>query len=254
MTLPGTGGTVAFKYDPFGRRVQKSFTTGANPPTTTTTNYVYDGENGVEEVDPNGGVIARYSQAQNIDEPLAMLRGGAASYYHADGLGSLTSLANSAGTLTQTYTFDSFGKQITSSGSLTNPFRYTGRELDIETNLYFYRARYYDQFSGRFLSEDPISFMGGVNKYVYVENSPLGSRDPSGLCPPASIKLPLANCVCTRNTPLPRVGFCRYTCDCGAGPKLKFGYTSSQLYLLEFMVTVKGVQMPRRMVKSALKK
>ena len=41
VTLPGTGGTVSFKYDPFGRRIQKSFTTGANPPTTMTTNYLY---------------------------------------------------------------------------------------------------------------------------------------------------------------------------------------------------------------------
>src|SRR5882762_5939715 len=125
VTLPGTGGTVAFKYDPLGRRIQKSFTTGANPPTTTITNYLYDGNNAVEEVDPNGSVLARYSQALNIDEPLAMLRSGTTSYYDADGLGSITSLSNSAGAVAQTYTLDSFGKQTASSGSLINPFRYT---------------------------------------------------------------------------------------------------------------------------------
>ena len=43
---------LSFRYDPFGRRIQKSYTTGANPPTTTTTNYLYDGDNGIEEVDP----------------------------------------------------------------------------------------------------------------------------------------------------------------------------------------------------------
>src|SRR6266849_4019084 len=99
VTLPGTGGTVSFKYDPFGKRIQKSFTTGANPPTTTTTNYLYDGDNGIEEVDPNGSVLVRYSQGLNIDEPLAMLRSGVTSYYQADGLGSVTSLSNPSGTL-----------------------------------------------------------------------------------------------------------------------------------------------------------
>src|SRR5258707_840776 len=69
VTLPGTGGTVSFKYDPFGRRIQKSFTTGANPPTTTTTNYLYDGKSGIEEVDPSGNLLARYSQGLNTDEP-----------------------------------------------------------------------------------------------------------------------------------------------------------------------------------------
>jgi len=171
---------LSFRYDPFGRRIQKSYTTGANPPTTTTTNYLYDGDNGIEEVDPNGNVLARYSQGLNIDEPLAMLRGGATSFYHADGLGSVTSLSNSAGTLAQTYTFDSFGKQTASSGSLTNPFRYTAREFDSETNLYFYRARYYDQSTGRFLNEDPIRFRGGINFYRYVGNNATNYTDPDG--------------------------------------------------------------------------
>jgi RHS repeat-associated protein len=111
-----------------------------------------------------------------------MLRSAATSYYHADGLGSVTSLSNTAGSLAQTYTFDSFGKQTGSSGSLTNPFQYTARESDSETGLYFYRARYYDAASGRFMSEDPIRFDGdGANFYGYVSNSPLNFVDPSGM-------------------------------------------------------------------------
>lgn len=89
VILPGTSGTVTFKYDWLGRRVQKAFTQGSN---TTTTNYLYDGANSIEGVDQNGSLLARYEETKNIDEPLAELRSGATSYYEADGLGSVTSL------------------------------------------------------------------------------------------------------------------------------------------------------------------
>jgi uncharacterized protein RhaS with RHS repeats len=84
------------------------------------------------------------SQGQNIDEPLAESTAGAMGFYEQDGLGSVTSLTNSSGALAQTYTFDSFGNTTNSSGSVSNPFRYTGRDFDSETGLYYYRARYYD--------------------------------------------------------------------------------------------------------------
>jgi len=175
VTLPGTGGTVSFKYDPFGRRIYKSSSSG-------TSIFAYDGQNLIEETNVSGAVVARYMQTQNIDEPLAMLRSGATSFYHADGLGSVTSLSNSAGALAQTYAYDSFGKQTSSSGSLTNAFLYTGREFESETGLYFYRARYYDQNVGRFISEDPARLSGdGPNFYAYAQNRPTLLVDPGGL-------------------------------------------------------------------------
>jgi RHS repeat-associated protein len=174
VTLPGTGGTVTFKYDPFGRRIEK-FSSA------TTSVFAYDGDNLIEEVNSSGGVIARYEQTQNIDEPLAMLRSSATSFYQADGLDSISSLTNSSGAAAQTYTYDSFGKVTASSGSLVNPFQYTGRELDSETGLYYYRARYYDPGAGRFLSEDPITFTGGIDFYAYVENNPTEFTDALGL-------------------------------------------------------------------------
>jgi RHS repeat-associated protein len=114
--------------------------------------------NTLEEVDASGNLVARYTQTQNIDEPLAMLRSGTTSFYNADGLGSITSLTNSSGGVAATYTLDSFGNQTASTGTLTNPFRYTSRELDSESGLYYYRARYYDPNIGRFESEDPEGF------------------------------------------------------------------------------------------------
>ena len=175
--VPGTG-TVAFKYDPFGRRIQKSGPLG-------TTNYLYDGLRGgatvIEEVDSSGNVLARYTQGSTVDQPLAELSGSTISYYNQDSLGSITSLSNTAGALANTYNYDSFGKLTASTGTLTNPFQYTGREYDNETSLYFYRARYYDLAAGRFVNEDPLRVRGGINFYAYVGNNAINHTDPTGL-------------------------------------------------------------------------
>ena len=122
VTLPG-GSQVNFKYDPFGRRIQKTSSSG-------TTNYVYDGANVLEEVDTAGNLVTRYTQNLGIDEPLALLRSGTTSYYEADGLGTITSLTNSSGAIANTYTYDSFGKLTASSGTVVNPYRFTAREFD----------------------------------------------------------------------------------------------------------------------------
>jgi len=132
-------------------------------------------------VDASGSVLARYTGTQNTDGPLAMLRSGVTNFYNADGLGSVTSLADSSGNLAQTFTFDSFGNRTASSGSLTNPIRYTGREFDAETNLYYYRARFYDPAAGRFISEDPARINGDIDFYRYAYNAPIQFVDPLGL-------------------------------------------------------------------------
>ncbi len=171
--VPDTG-TVTFKYDAFGRRIQKSSPLG-------TTNYVYDGENLLEEGDSSGSVLARYAQGVALDEPLSQFRSGALSYYNADGLNSVTTLTNASGTTAQTYAYDAFGNLSASTGTITNSFRYTSRDFDAETGLNFHRARYYDSQIGRFLSEDPIGFDGGMNFYAYVGNDPTDDLDSYGL-------------------------------------------------------------------------
>jgi RHS repeat-associated protein len=75
-------------------------------------------------------------------------------------------------------TYDAFGN---SSGSAYTRYTYTGREFDTDTGLYYYRARFYDPVVGRFISEDPIGFDGGLNWYGYVENDPIDFSDPTGL-------------------------------------------------------------------------
>jgi len=82
--------------------------------------YLYDGANGIEEVDSGGNLLARYTQEPRWDGPLSMLRGSVTSYYEQDGLNSVASLTNSSGALAQSYTYDSYGKITASTGTVPN--------------------------------------------------------------------------------------------------------------------------------------
>jgi RHS repeat-associated protein len=108
-----------------------------------------------------------------------MTRGGATYYYTFDGLGSVRNLTSQTQTLVEQYDYDSFGN-LTAPPTTGNPYTYTSREYDPETGLLFYRARYYDPKDGRFITEDPIGFEGGINFYSYVQGNPINARDPSG--------------------------------------------------------------------------
>jgi len=133
----------------------------------------------VTDVSASGTVLASYAQGSGIDEPLASVSSMGTAFFEADGLGSITSLSGPSG-LTDTYTYKPFGI-TTATGTNPNRFRYTGREWDSETNLYYYRARYYDPAIGRFVSEDPTGFKAGINYYRYVRNNPVNLTDPTGL-------------------------------------------------------------------------
>ncbi|MDZ4338957.1 MAG: RHS repeat-associated core domain-containing protein [candidate division NC10 bacterium] len=169
-------GLVAqYHYDPLGRRIAK-VVNGAS------TRFVYDNEDIVAEVDTTGVPRALYTHGPGIDEPLAIGRPTGTFLFHADGLGSITTLTDLSGNPVRSYTYDSFGRIVTQSGTLANSYTYTGRELDPESGLYYYRARYYDPSIGRFLSEDPLGILGGgPNLYSYVENRPVDHFDPTGL-------------------------------------------------------------------------
>ena len=102
-------------------------------------------------------------------------------YYHYDGLGSVIAISNNTGSVVETYSYDVFG---TPSGTsfVGNRNMFIGREYDKETELYYYKARYYDPKTGRFLQSDPIGYLGGMNLYTYVDNNPPNWTDPWGLC------------------------------------------------------------------------
>ena len=172
-----------YRYDGLGRRIEKD-ASGV------VTRYVYDDEDILLESDEANTLIARYTHGAGIDEPLIMERDLDVSgvfetsevfFYHADGLGSVAELTDSAGAMAQAYLYDSFGKIVQQVGVLVNPYTYTAREFDVETGLLYYRARHYDPHQGRFLTEDPARSAVELNFYVYARNNPVRFNDPSGL-------------------------------------------------------------------------
>lgn len=166
--------TSTYRYDGLGRRIEKV----ANGQTR---RYIYDGEDILLEYDGANVLQARYTHGPGIDEPIAVTKAGATFFYHQDGLGSVTDLTNSTGATAKSYSYEAYGTIVDQTGTVDQPYTYTGREFDSESGLYYYRARSYDPSIGRFLQEDPIELAGGMNFYRYSFNNPTNWLDPLGL-------------------------------------------------------------------------
>jgi RHS repeat-associated protein len=171
-TLSG-GATVSFAYDALGRRIQVTSSTSG------TTKFVYDGADVIRDVDGSGNTTAEYLNSLELDDKLRQTAGTTALYFLSDHLGTTRTLADASGNSASTLSYDSFGNVL--SGSVTSRYTYTGRELDSDSSVFFYRTRWYDPKHGRFLTEDPIQLAGGINLYIYVGNSPINLIDPLGL-------------------------------------------------------------------------
>lgn len=72
-------------------------------------------------------------------------------------------------------------------------YRYTGRERDEETGLYYSGARYFAPWLGRWLNCDPVRLAGGINLYAFARGSPVRYRDPRGTNPQDSLDVQIAN-------------------------------------------------------------
>lgn len=144
----------------------------------TTTVFVTDLQNReVLEYDGTSGqVLRRYVYGLGIDQALnhVDVAANGRETLIPDLQGStIASLDAATGTLTKTG-YGVYGESPDTSGS----YRYTGRRIDAETGLYYYRARMYAPALGRFLQPDPIGYQAGGNLYAYVGNDPLNGADP----------------------------------------------------------------------------
>ena len=173
---PTAFATATYRYDGLGRRIEKV----ANGQTK---RYVYDGEDILLEYDGANVLQARYTHGPGIDEPIAITKAGSTYFYHQDGLGTVTELTDASGAVAKAYAYDTHGNIVEQTGTIETPYAYTGRELDSETGLYYYRSRYYDPRMGRFLQKDSIGLYGGINLYAYVYNNVATLKDPSGRKP-----------------------------------------------------------------------
>jgi RHS repeat-associated protein len=100
-------------------------------------------------------------------------------YLHTDHLGSVVAATNIDGDIVWANDYTPFGETTGANGFNDEFARFTGKEMDPDTGLYYSNARWYDPELGRFITEDPIK--DGLNYYVYCANNPLRYTDPTGL-------------------------------------------------------------------------
>jgi RHS repeat-associated protein len=168
-----TGNTVTatFAYDGLGRRISKTVSG-------TTTRFAFDLADFVQEQNASGTPTANLLTG-GLDQTFGRTDAAGTRTLLSDALGSTVALADAAGVVGTSYTYEPYGKTSQTGSANANSQQFTGREND--GPLYYYRARYYQPTFGRFVSEDPAGFAAGdPNLYRYVGGSPTNLTDPSG--------------------------------------------------------------------------
>ena len=190
--LTGVTGIADYGYNGIGERVRK--TVGG-----TTTLYLYGpGGRLMAELDATGQVEKVY--VYFAGEPLAVVDyvgnpAGTLYYIHNDHLRTPQALTDEAGVLVWRAVYTPFGwaavdedPDLNSIPVSFNP-RFPGQYYDAETGFHYNYHRYYDPFTGRYITSDPIGLTGGLNTYAYAGSNPLTFVDPWGLKEAASSQI-----------------------------------------------------------------
>lgn len=183
VTNPLNATTSNYTYDALGRRIRKD----VNGSITT---FFYDGARSIEERNNADQMERQYVYGRWIDELLELTTGGQSFFYHDNSIGSIVALTNGLGQVQERYRYEAYGEitilasdgaTILPASTVSNPFGFTGRRLDAESGLYYYRARFYDPGQGRFLQRDPKGYVDGMGLYEYVTSNPVNFVDPFGM-------------------------------------------------------------------------
>ena len=140
------------------------------------------------EFDEEYEVVKQYISGSSPDSWIGFIQEGEAYYYLKNNSGSIEEIVSNKGEVVASYSYDVFGNLINVEEQILNHIRFTGREYDEESGLYYYRMRHYDPAIGRFIqpdlhpgtSERPLTM---VNRYIYALNNPVNLTDPYGLYP-----------------------------------------------------------------------
>jgi RHS repeat-associated protein len=199
-TAPGAQLIATYGYDGLNRRTRKMVVNSG--PLNGTTSFYYDGWRTIEERDGADAVSQQYVYGMYLDEPIVLDRSsGQRLFYHQNSLYSTFALTDVTGTVVEGYQYDAYGQQtvlapdfttITGTTSLHgNPYLYTGQRLDPESDLLYFRNRYYSSTLGRFMSRDPLFSYGSTsvlgarigiaNSYLYTQDAPTARLDPLGM-------------------------------------------------------------------------
>ena len=198
-----------YTYDADGRRIGKERETivtvgGEAISNSSTTKYIYLGDTLTEmqivNVDES---VDTFRFTYDATGPMSMTFYGTEYFYLKNAQGDVTGIVNAAGTQVVAYTYDAWGKLLSTTGTMAgsigtlNPFRYRGYFYDTETGLYYLNSRYYNPETGRFINADlGISEVGGElignNMFAYCFNNPVNMSDPTGNWPSWSTVLKAA--------------------------------------------------------------
>ena len=190
VSSSGRANSYVYSYDENGIRTRKTIGN-------TVTDYYYNGTllmGTVKTTTNSDGSTTTSKLRFSYDasgKVVAVNYNGNYYYYLRNAQNDIVKLIDKTGATVVEYTYDSWGKLLSTSGSLAstlgknNPFRYRGYVYDEETGFYYVSSRYYDPEIGRFINADDIAYlgMGGLTSYnlfAYCGNNPVMGYDPYG--------------------------------------------------------------------------